>query len=126
MARAPVGHHAFGAASLYIPEIYAIVRGEVGKPIEFGLNWGIERLRGGFLLATLAKDKLELMDSRFAVRAAKDHQALFGKAPRAYAYDRAGASEKNVEVLKELGVHHVGLAPVDGRSGRSAAESRTG
>jgi hypothetical protein len=97
--------------SLYIPEIYAIVRGKVGKPIEFGLNWGIERLRGGFLLATLAKDKLELYDSRFAVRAVKDHKAMFGKAPKAYAYDRAGSSEKNVEDLKAMGVSHVGLAP---------------
>lgn len=25
--------------SLYIPQIYAILRGKVGKPIEFGLNW---------------------------------------------------------------------------------------
>jgi hypothetical protein len=97
--------------SLYIPEIYAIVRGKVGKPIEFGLNWGIERLRGGFLLATLAKDKLELYDSRFAVRAVKDHKALFGKAPKAYAYDRAGSSENNFEELKLMGVAHVGLAP---------------
>jgi hypothetical protein len=97
--------------SLYIPQIYAILRGKVGKPIEFGLNWGIERLRGGFLLATLAKDKLELMDSRFAVRAAKDHQALFGKAPRSYAYDRAGSSEENFAALKKLGVSNVGLAP---------------
>lgn len=97
--------------SLYIPEIYAIVRGKVGKPIEFGLNWGIERLRGGFLLATLAKDKLELYDSRFAVRAVKDHKALFGKVPKAYAYDRAGSSEKNVDELKAMGVSHVGLAP---------------
>jgi hypothetical protein len=97
--------------SLYIPEIYAIVRGKVGKPIEFGLNWGIERLGGGFLLATLAKDKLELYDSRFAVRAVKDHKALFGKVPKAYAYDRAGSSEKNVDELKAMGVSHVGLAP---------------
>ena len=97
--------------SLYIPQIYAIVRGKVGKPIEFGLNWGIERLRGGFLLATLAKDKLELMDSRFAVRAVKDHQALFGKAPTSYAYDRAGASASNVAALKKLGVSHVGTGP---------------
>lgn len=97
--------------SLYIPEIYAIVRGKVGKPIEFGLNWGIERLRGGFLLATLAKDKLELYDSRFALRAVQDHKALFAKAPKAYAYDRAGSSEKNVEALKSMGVSHVGLAP---------------
>lgn len=97
--------------SLHIPEIYAIVRGKVGKAVEFGLNWGIERLRGGFLLATLAKDKLELQDSRFAVQAVKNHKALFGKAPRSYAYDRAGWSEKNVDALKQLGVTHVGIAP---------------
>ena len=97
--------------SLHIPEIYAIVRGKVGKAVEFGLNWGIERLRGGYLLATLAKDKLELQDSRFAVQAVKNHKALFGKAPRSYAYDRAGWSQNNVDALKQLGVTHVGIAP---------------
>src|SRR5262249_27639647 len=68
--------------SLYIPELYSIVRGKVGKAIEFGLNWGITRLRGGFLVATLAKNKDELHDSRFAVRAAKDHQASLANRPR--------------------------------------------
>jgi len=51
------------------------------------------------------------MDSRLAVRAVRDHQALFGKSPTSYAYDRAGSSEKNVFALKGLGVSHVGLAP---------------
>lgn len=97
--------------SLQLPDIYAIVRGKIGKAVEFGLNWGITRLRGGFLLATLAKDKRELQDSRFAVRAVKDHMALFGKPPRAYAYDRGGWSRTNVAELKKLGVAHVGLAP---------------
>jgi hypothetical protein len=97
--------------SLQIPDIYAIVRGKVGKAVEFGLNWGITRLRGGFLLATLAKDKRELQDSRFAVRAVKDHMALFGRAPRKYAYDRGGWSQANVAELKNLGVAEVGLAP---------------
>jgi hypothetical protein len=97
--------------SLQIPEVYSIVRGKVGKKVEFGLNWGIERIRGGFLLATLAKDKLELMDSRFAMRAVKDHKALFGKAPKSYAYDRAGWSKDNVTALQKAGVTHVGVAP---------------
>ena len=74
--------------SLHFPELYAIVRGKVGKTVEFGLTWGITRLGGGFLLATLAADKQDLHDSRFAVRAVKNHIARFGKAPRAYAYDR--------------------------------------
>jgi transposase, IS5 family len=97
--------------SLHMPELYAIVRGKVGKPVEFGLNWGMTRLRGGFLLATLATDKKALHDQRFAVRAVKDHIARFGKAPRAYAYDRGGWSAGNVEELKRLGVKEIGLAP---------------
>lgn len=97
--------------NLQIPELYSIVRGKVGKAVEFGLSWGITRLRGGFLLATLARDKSELHDSKFAVRAVRDHIARFGKPPRAYAYDRGGWSEGNVEELKRLGVKHIGLAP---------------
>jgi hypothetical protein len=97
--------------SLHIPELYSIVRGKVGKKVEFGLAWGITRLRGGFLLATLAKERGEIQDAKFALRAVHDHMALFGKPPRAYAYDRAGHSAENVAALKKLGVRDVGLAP---------------
>jgi hypothetical protein len=97
--------------NLQLPELYAIVRGKVGKAVEFGLNWGIRRLRGGFLLATLAKDKQELHDSKFAVSAVKEHRALFGKVPKKYAYDRGGWSYANVQELQALGVKDVGLAP---------------
>jgi hypothetical protein len=97
--------------SLHIPELYSIVRGKVGKKVEFGLSWGITRLRGGFLLATLGKDKAELVDAKFAVRAVKDLIKLFGKAPKSYAYDRAGWSQNNIDELKQLGVAEVGLAP---------------
>jgi IS5 family transposase len=97
--------------NLNIPELYAIVRGKVGKAVEFGLTWGITRLRGGFLLATMAADKQELHDSRFAVRAVEDHIERFGKAPKAYAYDRAAWSAENVAELQRLGVTQIGLAP---------------
>jgi hypothetical protein len=97
--------------NLQIPELYAIVRGKVGKAVEFGLTWGITRLRGGFLLATVATNKAELHDSKFAVRAVKDHITKFGTPPRAYAYDRGGWSEANIEELKRLGVKDIGLAP---------------
>ncbi|MBI3743772.1 MAG: hypothetical protein HY261_05720, partial [Chloroflexi bacterium] len=70
--------------SLHLPELYSIVRGKVGKKVEFGLSWGIARLRGGFLLATVAAHRGELQDTRFAMRAVEDHIAQFGKAPRAY------------------------------------------
>jgi len=97
--------------SLHIPQLYSIVRGKVGKAVEFGLSWGIRRLAGGYLLATLAQDRRELQDTKFALRAVKDHIALFGKAPLAYAYDRGGYSVENVSALKELGINDVGLAP---------------
>jgi transposase, IS5 family len=97
--------------SLHMPELYSIVRGKAGKAVEFGLAWGIRRLKGGFLLATLATRKNELADSEFAVRAVDEHIALFGKAPRAYAYDRGGWSNGNVAALRAKGIEEVGLAP---------------
>ncbi len=97
--------------NLHIPEVYSIVRGKVGKTVEFGLSWGVTRLRGGFVLATMAGTKTDLTDSHYAVRAVEDLIALFGKAPGAYAYDRGGYSTENVERLRELGVRDIGLAP---------------
>lgn len=98
--------------SVHIPELYSVVRGKVGKPVEFGLQWGIARLRGGFLLASVAANRRELTDPKFALKAVDDHIALFGKPPEAYAYDRGGYSKQNVCELKTKGVKHVGLAPL--------------
>jgi len=97
--------------SLHIPQLYAIVRGKVGKTVEFGLRWGITRLQGGYLLATVAGDRKDLQDADFAVQAVRDHIALFGEPPRSYAYDRGGYSAQNVATLRELGVKQVALAP---------------
>lgn len=97
--------------SLHLPQLYSIVRGKVGKAVEFGLSWGITRLRGGYLMATLARQRGDVQDTKYALRAVKDHIALFGKAPRSYAYDRGGYSRENVAALKALGVVEVGLAP---------------
>ncbi len=119
------GHVASGKIiNLYIPELYSIVRGKVGKTVEFGLRWGIARLRGGFLLATVSQSKLELEDARFAVRAVRDHATLFGKPPRAYAYDRGGWSAANVSAIKKLGVRDVGLAPCGRAQWAGSAASR--
>jgi hypothetical protein len=97
--------------NVHIPELYAIVRGKVGKKVEFGLRWGITRLRGGFILASLAKDRLDLHDTEYAVGAVDQHIAWFGKAARGYAYDRAGYSKENVAALKKRGVKQIAVAP---------------
>ncbi len=96
--------------SLGMSDLYAVVRGKVGKPLEFGLNWGITRLRGGFLLAHVGAKK-ELHDSRYVSHSVEECTRLFGQPPNAYAYDRAGHSEKNIAKLRQLGVKHIGLAP---------------
>jgi len=106
------GHVAAGKIiNLHIPELYSIVRGKVGKGVEFGLSWGITRLQGGFILATLGTQRSDVQDTKFAVRAVEDLAALFGKAPKSYAYDRGGHSEVNIKRLRQLGVRNVGLAP---------------
>ena len=108
--------------SLHVPELYSVVRGKIGKAVEFGLRWGIERIGGGFLLAKAGRARHDVEDVRYAVQAVEDHIALFGKAPERYAYDRAGFSQQNVKELRAKGVRHVGVAPrgkapwpVDGR-----------
>ncbi|MFC1610355.1 hypothetical protein ACFL6C_05305 [Myxococcota bacterium] len=63
------------------------------------------------MLATLATEKSELVDTEFALSAVDEHIALFGKPPRAYGYDRGGWSTANVTALKRKGVKDVGLAP---------------
>jgi len=106
------GHVAAGKIiNLHIPELYSIVRGKIGKGVEFGLSWGITRLQGGFILATLGTQRSDVQDTKFAVRAVEDLAALFGKAPTSYAYDRGGHSELNIKRLRQLGVRNVGLAP---------------
>ena len=117
--------------SVHIPQLYSIVRGKVGKAVEFGLNWGMTQLQGGFVLARRAADRKELVDTKFVVEAVKDHQARFGRAPRAFAYDRGGYSARNVRALKKVGVKQVGLAPrgrapsaVDEKTARRLAKKR--
>ncbi len=63
------------------------------------------------MLASVAKDRHDLHDSRFVVKAVDEHIAVFGNAPQAYAYDRGGYSVENVKALKRKGVKQVGLAP---------------
>jgi transposase, IS5 family len=98
--------------SLQIPETHAVVRGKVGKKVEFGFKWGFTRLRGGYLLAKRGHQKLDIEDKRFVVDAVDDLKALFGRAPRDYAYDRGGFGVEALKRLQERGVRNVAVAPV--------------
>lgn len=97
--------------NLKLPEVYSIVRGKAGKKVEFGLKWGIVRLKNGFVLGTSSRNLDSDSDQYFATAAVCHLKMLFGKAPVSYAYDRGGWSRQNVEDLRMLGVKNVGLAP---------------
>jgi hypothetical protein len=97
--------------SLHVPELYTVVRGKIGKAVEFGLMWGVSRLGGGFLLGTMGRTRTQCDDSRYAVQAVEDHCALFGSAPSSFAYDRGGYSKENIASLKNQGVKNIGVAP---------------
>jgi hypothetical protein len=97
--------------NMHIPELYSIVRGKAGKAVEFGLKWGVSRIKGGFVLLRLANCRLDLHDSDFCLQAVRDHKEFFGKPPTGYGYDRGGWSRENVQAIREEGVRDLGLAP---------------
>jgi hypothetical protein len=96
---------------LVMNELYSIVRGKSGKKVEFGLKWGISRLRGGFINGFLLNGGQHKSDIKFCLEAIKKHIAEFGKAPRDYGFDRGGHSPANVKKAKKFGVKNVGIAP---------------
>ncbi|MGC4118700.1 MAG: hypothetical protein QM765_29910 [Myxococcales bacterium] len=97
--------------NLHIPELHSIVRGKTGKVVEFGLKWGVSRIKGGFILLRMESDRLDLHDSDYCLQAVRDHKEFFGKAPRSYGYDRGGWSQENVKAIRKEGVRDLGLAP---------------
>lgn len=97
--------------NLKLPEVRSIVRGKAGKKVEFGLKWGIARLKHGFVLGTSTRNMESESDQYFVTAAVCHLKMLFGKAPVSYAYDRGGWSRQNVTDLRMLGVRNIGLAP---------------
>jgi hypothetical protein len=103
--------------SLFIEELRSIPRGKVGKPTEFGLKWGINHIRGGYVQIfqmpgseTNPKQNLK-HDSEYAVHAVKEHIRVFGEAPEELSYDRGGWSPDRLEEIEKLGVKRLAVAP---------------
>jgi len=95
--------------SLFLEGIHSIVRGKSGKKVEFGLKWGINQIRGGYISLFLMSKVTGEAD--YAVQAVKHHIALFGQPPKDFGYDRGGWSSKHLEKIRELGVKNIAVAP---------------
>ena len=96
---------------LVMTDLYAMVRGKNEKQVEFGLKWGVSRIKGGFLKGFLIDGGKHVSDKRFCIDAIKNHKATFGKSPKIYGFDRGGYSKANVKKAKKMGIKHVGISP---------------
>jgi transposase, IS5 family len=95
--------------SLFIPECRAIVRGKVAKPVEFGLKWGINQIRGGYI--SLFDPAPKKHDTQYVVEAVIHHQEIFGCSPKEFGFDRIGWADHLIESVAKEGVSRIGIAP---------------
>jgi hypothetical protein len=96
--------------SLFQSDLRAVVRGKIGKPVEFGLKWGVNQIRGGYVHLFLMKE-MRSADCEYAVAAIQEHIKLFGHPPKEYGFDRGGWSESHLEKMSTMGVKRVAVAP---------------
>jgi IS5 family transposase len=96
--------------SLFQIDLRSIPWGKIGKDVEFGLKWGINQIRGGYIRLFMMNE-MRSADYNYAVEAIREHIRIFGVAPDEYGFDRGGWSESHMEEMRELGVRRVGVAP---------------
>jgi hypothetical protein len=109
----------------------AIVRNKVGKKVEFGLQYLVCAIGGGYLFAELI-DK-PTGESKMPGKSLAAYQVVFGAeaVPNLFVYDRGGSSEENRDKLREAGVKKVGIQPkgkapwlVHGKDRKTVAKER--
>lgn len=96
--------------SLFNTKLRAINRGKVGKPIEFGLKWGINQIRGGYV-SIFMHSKMMCHDANYAVLGVQEHIRIFGEAPKDFGFDRAAWSSEHKKEIRKLGVRNLAIAP---------------
>lgn len=95
--------------SLFLPEVRSIVRGKAGKKVEFGIKWGVNQIRGGYIsLFRMAGKKGE---ADYMEAAVAHHQRMFGAVPREFGYDRGGWSRDHMDRIEAMGVKRVAVSP---------------
>lgn len=96
--------------SLFQIDLRSIPRGKIGKNVEFGLKWGVNQIRGGYIRLFMMNE-MRSADYNYAVQAIREHIRIFGTPPAEYGFDRGGWSESHLDEMTELGVKRVGVAP---------------
>lgn len=96
--------------SLFNTELRSIPRGKVGKSIEFGLKWGINQIRGGYV-SVFMHSQMMSHDTNYMVMGVKEHIRIFGEPPKDFGFDRSGWSHDHMQDIKKMGVRNVAVAP---------------
>jgi len=96
--------------SLFQIDLRSIPRGKIGKDIEFGLKWGINQIRGGYVHIFMMNE-MRSADYTYAVEAIREHIRIFGAPPKEFGFDRGGWSEPHMAEMEDLGVKRIGVAP---------------
>jgi hypothetical protein len=99
----------------------AIVKNKVGKKVEFGLKWLLQRIEGGYVFGTVVAAHAD--EKKMPVAALQHYRAVFGPqaTPEMMVYDRGGSCATTLKTLRQQGVPKVGIAPV-GKAVWSIAE----
>jgi hypothetical protein len=99
-----------------ITEARAIVKNKVGKKVEFGLKWLINRIGGGYVFGDVVAAHSD--EKKMPIEALQQYREVIGAAatPQMLVYDRGGSCGKTTDRLSKEGVQKVGIQP----AGRAA------
>lgn len=95
--------------SLFLTEVRSIVRGKAGKKVEFGIKWGMNQIRGGYI--SLFRMEGKKGEADWMVAGVEHHQRLFGVVPEEFGYDRGGWSMEHMDKIEDMGVKRVAVSP---------------
>ena len=94
-----------------ITQARAIVRNKVGKKVEFGLKYLVNRIGGGYVFGKLVAAHSD--ERKMPLETLSSYREVFGKAatPEWISYDRGGWSELGVQKLAKAGIKKIGIEP---------------
>jgi len=89
----------------------AIVRNKAGKKVEFGLQYLLNRIGGGYLFGTVGLSASD--ESKMPLRSLTGYRQIFGPqaTPELLVYDRGGYAKATLRKLAKEGVKHLGIQP---------------
>lgn len=107
-----------------LTEARAIVRNKAGKKVEFGMQYLIGALGGGYIFAQVVTKPTG--ETAMPERALAGYREILGsdQTPELLVYDRGGWSKDNIRSLKDEGVQKVGIQPRGKARWRVGGEDR--